>query len=300
VPREGWPERVPPTAGRVPPTGPRGAVAYAAAVVGVIVPVHGFPGYLAEALDCVLGQRPAPAAVVVVDDASPEPVRLHPDHAGRCTLLRREECGGPAAARASGLDALAPEVDVVALCDADDAWADGKLAAQLAALDEHADAGLCFGRAVVVGSDGRPTGERWTLLQPGRHEGAALQSLLYESNPIPTSSVVMRREALERAGGFASPVRLAEDWDLWLRLAARGEPFVCAPDAVVRYRRHPGGLTADVAALARCQLELHRTNGALVDPAVRERALAADDAALRSATRGGLRALLPRRDPYRR
>jgi hypothetical protein len=68
----------------------------------------------------------------------------------------------------------------------------------------------------------------------------------------------------------------------------------------VRYRRHPGGLTADIAALARCQLELHRTHGALVEPAVRERALAADEAALRSATRGGLRALIPRRDPYRR
>ena len=95
-------------------------------------------------------------------------------------------------------------------------------------------------------------------------------------------------------------MRLAEDWDLWLRLAARGEPFVCAPDAVVRYRRHPGGLTADVAALARCQLELHRAHGALVEPAVRERALAADEAALRSATRTGLRALIPRRDPYRR
>jgi len=41
-------------------------------------------------------------------------------------------------------------------------------------------------------------------------------------------------------------------------------------------------------------------HGGLVSASVRERALAADAAALRSATRGGLRALLPRRDPYRR
>ncbi len=269
-------------------------------MVGVIVPVHGFPGYLAETLDCLLSQDPAPEAVVVVDDASLEPVALHPDHLAHCTLVRRERCGGPAAARATGLTALDPAVDVVALCDADDAWTDGKLAAQLAALDEFPDAGLCFGRALVVGADGRPTGERWTLLEPGLHEGPALQSRLYTSNPIPTSSVVMRRASLERAGGFESPVRLAEDWDLWLRLAARGEGFVCAPDAVVRYRRHPGGLTADIAALARCQLELHRAHGDLVTAEIRDRALAADEAALRSATRGGLRALLPRRDPYRR
>jgi hypothetical protein len=190
-------------------------------------------------------------------------------------------------------------VELVALCDADDAWAAGKLAAQVDAFERFPEAGLCFGRALVVGADGRPTGERWTELAAGLHAGAALQAGLYAANPLPTSSVVLRRAALEAVGGFASPVRLAEDWDLWLRLAAAGYGFVCEPGAVVRYRRHPGGLTADVAALARCQLELHRAHGALVPPAVRERALAADTAALRRARRGGLRALLPRRDPYR-
>jgi glycosyltransferase involved in cell wall biosynthesis len=269
-------------------------------VVGVIVPVHGFAGYLAETLDCVLAQSPAPDAVVVVDDASPEPVVLHPDHASACALVRRPACGGPAAARASGLAALSVDVSVVALCDADDAWEAGKLAAQLDAFDRFPDAGACFGRAIVVGSDGRPTGEAWTALPAGLHAGPEWAARLYESNPLPTSSVVLRRAALESVGGFESAVRVAEDWDLWLRLAAAGLGFVCAPDAVVRYRRHPGGLTADVAGLARCQLELHRAHGGLVEPEVRARALAADEAALRAATRGGLRALLPRRDPYRR
>lgn len=268
-------------------------------MVGVIVPVHGFAPYLAEALDCVLGQAPAPAAVVVVDDGSEEPLELHPDHAPRCRLVRRESCGGPAAARSSGLDALAPEVDLVALCDADDAWPEGKLAAQLEALERFAEAALCFGRALVVGPDGRPTGERWHEPARGLHAGGELLSWLYEANPIPTSSVVLRRSALERAGGFASIVRLAEDWDLWLRLAAAGCAFACEPRALVRYRRHPGGLTANVAALARCQLELHRAHGDAVAPAVRERALAADAAALRAARRRGLRALVARRDPYR-
>lgn len=285
------------SAGRTP------AGDYAAAVVGVIVPVHGFAGYLAETLDSVLGQDPAPDRVVVVDDASPEPIVLHPDHAGRCTLVRRRSSGGPAGARATGLEVLRDDdddVSLIALCDADDAWVAGKLAAQLRALQAFPEAGLCFGRAVVVGADGRETGERWTELTPGSHSAASLRARLYESNPLPTSSVLLRREALERAGGFRSAVRVAEDWDLWLRLLACDTTFVYAPDAVVRYRRHPAGLTADVAGLARCQLELHRAHAGLVAPEVRERVLADDAAALRSATRGGLRALLPRRDPYQR
>ena len=270
-------------------------------MVGVIVPVHGFAPYLAEALDSVLAQEPAPTAVVVVDDASPEPLVLHPDHAPHCVLVRRDACGGPAAARASGLAALAAdETPFVALCDADDAWLPGKLGAQLAALERVPDAGGCFGRARIVGADGRATGERWRELRPGLHAGSELVELLYATNPIPTSSVMLRRAALDGAGGFHSPVRLAEDWDLWLRLAASSGGFVCMAETLVRYRRHPGGLTADVAALARCQLELHRAHGSRVSEALRERALAADAAALQSAERRGLRALVPRRDPYRR
>ena len=79
-------------------------------MIGVIVPVHGFAPYLAETLDCVLSQEPAPAEVVVVDDASPEPLELHPDHAPDCRLVRRDECGGPAAARESGLAALGADL----------------------------------------------------------------------------------------------------------------------------------------------------------------------------------------------
>ena len=269
-------------------------------MIGVIVPVHGFAPYLAETLDCVLSQEPAAAEVVVVDDASPEPLVLHPDHVAHCRLVRREVCGGPAAARASGLEALGPGVQLVALCDSDDSWTPGALASQASAMSRFPEAGLCFGRALIVGPDGRPTGERWDELAPGLHAGPELAARLYESNPLPTSSVMLRRTALATVGGFESPVHLGKDWDwdLWLRLAAAGHGFVFEPEVVVRYRRHPGGLTADLAALARYQLKLHAAHGDVVAPEVRDRVLAADAKALRSAQRRGLRALLPRRDPY--
>src|SRR4051794_1157649 len=124
--------------------------------VGVLIPVHGFAAYLPEALDSVLAE--GPAEVVVVDDGSPVPVTLAPAHAARVTVVRRETAGGPAAARESGLAVLDTSLDLVALCDADDAWCPGKLAAQEQALAAESSAGWSFGRALVVGPDDRATG----------------------------------------------------------------------------------------------------------------------------------------------
>jgi glycosyltransferase involved in cell wall biosynthesis len=193
--------------------------------VGVIVPVHDFGPYLAEALDAVLAEEPA--AVVVVDDAAPAPIVLHPDHAPRCMLVRRERPGGPAAARASGLAALG-DAGLVALCDARDAWAPGSLAPRMAALEADEEAVGCFGRALSIGPDGRATGERWMEPPAGR---VAADAWLHGPNPVPASSVAVRRDTLERAGGFAG----AKDRDLWLRLAALG-PWLCVPEAFVRCR----------------------------------------------------------------
>jgi glycosyltransferase involved in cell wall biosynthesis len=246
--------------------GPMSAHTPARVRTGVLIPVRGFPRYLTETLDAVLEQEPDD--VVVIDDGSFEPIR-----SDRVRVVRREAPGGPAAARATGLAALG-EVDVVALCDADDTWEPGSLAALVAALGAQPRATVAFGRASVVGADGRPTGERWGEPAPGLHEPAAF----YAHNPIPTSCSALRRSAIEEAGGFAAPDLVAEDWDLWLRL--RG-PLACVPDARVRYRRNPDGLTADVERLARAQLALHRRHARLVGEAQARAAQDADRRALR-------------------
>ncbi len=91
--------------------------------------------------------------------------------------------------------------------------------------------------------------------------------------------MIARRQAVLAAGGFSGPM-LCEDWGLWLRMLERGERFVFAPDACVRYRRHQSGATADVAALAQAALELHELHAGLVDEPTARRARAGDLIAL--------------------
>ncbi|MGI8845193.1 MAG: glycosyltransferase family 2 protein [Thermoleophilaceae bacterium] len=236
--------------------------------VGVLVPVFGDAPYLAEALDSALGQEPPPTEVVVVDNASARPLRLEDRHATRCTLVRREVNGGPAGARATGLEhSGAP---LIALLDCDDLWEPGKLAAQLAALKREPQAGLCFGAATVIGPDGTPTGERLAEVAPGLHDPATLAPSLFHRNPIPTSSTLIRREAIERAGGLDHAA--TDDLGLWLRLARADVGFLFEPAARVRYRRHPGGVTADLRAGARMALAALDAHGDLLNPSARARA----------------------------
>lgn len=237
--------------------------------MGVIVPARTPAPYLEAALQAILAQEPAPAEVVVVDDGSWPPLALGQRWARRCRLVRRERNGGPAAARQDGLVAL--DRGLVALADADDLWRPGKLAVQLAALARHADAALCFGRAEVVGPDDRPTGERFVEPPAGVIGPSDAAPWVIEHNCIPTSSVVIRRAALDRAGGFAAPAPLASDWDLWLRLLERGERFVVEPGARIGYRRHRHGVTADTAALAESELAIQDAHLGLIGEDARRR-----------------------------
>jgi Glycosyltransferase like family 2 len=248
--------------------------------VGVVVPVRAPAPFLGDALASVLAQEPRPDVVVVVDHGSDPPLGSQ----GGATLVRVDDPGGgPAAARDAGLKALAAhDVELVALADADDVWEPSKLAAQIEAISVHRQAAVCFGRALIVDARGEPTGERWTELAPGLHPAESLRTVLFASNPIPAASAVIRRSALEAVGGFSGERALpaGSDWDLWLRLVAAGRDFVCEPRARIRYRRHAGGVTQDLAVVAEANLALHEAHAQLVDPDLTRRVRARDLTAL--------------------
>lgn len=239
--------------------------------------------YLEESLDSVLTQEPAPDVVIVVDDRSEPPVALAERHRERCRQARfGGPGGGPEVARQIGAHDLAgASLDLIALADADDVWEPGKLAAQLAALEAHPEAAVCFGRAEVIGEDGRPTGELLPELPKGELTAAQLLPILFERNPIPAASAVIRKSALDAVGGFmgsGTPERLeaGSDWELWLRLVAARHSFVCEPRARIRYRRHASGLSSDLVRLARAGLAIHDAHGDLVDADTRRRVRAGD------------------------
>jgi hypothetical protein len=86
----------------------------------------------------------------------------------------------------------------------------------------------------------------------GSHKGwiAGLEGIneLLNYNRIPILTTIVKRRVLQDTGGFCTrpPVQNAEDYELWLRLLAKGYRGYGMEAVLARYRRHPMAATAAV------------------------------------------------------
>lgn len=210
--------------------------------VTVVMPVYNPDvNFLRQALESVRIQRGVAFEVIVVDDGSAAPQDWIPEEFSDMNLrVLRQSNGGPGRARNAGITcARGP---YVALLDADDVWLPGKLARQAQLLDDNPGVGLVYSPVEKIDGDGRTLGA-------SRHEplsGHVLEGLFWR-NFVPTSTVMVRKSALDQVGGFDEDRALVavEDYDLWLRVAARFA-VMAIREPTTRYRMHAQGISRDV------------------------------------------------------
>lgn len=213
-------------------------------LVSVVIATNRAGGFLSEALDSVRSQTYANVEVIVVDDGSPDPgavariVEAHPQ-----ARLVRQDASGVSIARNVGVAGSSGEL--VAFIDDDDRWHPERLARHVAAhaAQPGAVASYCGIQTIDV------RGER--VLAPADQiaiDGPA--DVARRRTGILLGNTVVRRDELTRVGGFHTGIRLAEDLDLVLRLALRGE-FIFVPGALVDYRASGANSTARHRELTR-------------------------------------------------
>jgi glycosyltransferase involved in cell wall biosynthesis len=176
--------------------------------------VHNGMPWIREAVASVLGQTAPDLELIVVDDESTDatPGALAAVTDPRLRVIRQSRQGLTRALNRGFALSVAP---LIARLDADDIALPERLARQRAVLDARSEVGVLGTGAREVDEAGR---QIRLVIPPADHE--ALRHALIRANPIVHSSVMMRRAVLEALGGYDERLSVAQDYDLWMRMAA--------------------------------------------------------------------------------
>ena len=210
--------------------------------ISVIIPTYNRATVLPRAIASVLAQKDADFELIIVDDGSTEKLEggwrkadgvkpssiLHPPSDIR---VFRQENKGPAAARNLGIKEAKGEW--IAFLDSDDEWKPGKLKAQLEFFRKNPDYLICQTEEIWIRN-----GTRVNPMKKHRKSGGWIFEKCLPLCVVSPSAVMMHRKLFEEVGLFDETFPACEDYDLWLRIAAKYPIGLIETPYILKYGGH--------------------------------------------------------------
>jgi glycosyltransferase involved in cell wall biosynthesis len=214
-------------------------------LVSVIIPTYNSAQYVAEAVGSALAQTYQPVEIIVVDDGSTDDTAALLGSFGDRIRYIFQKNQGVSIARNRGI--AAAHGQLIAFLDADDMWLPKKLEIQVNQLDRDPSVGLLHADAFYL--DGE-TNQRSRHSRPPTFREGNCYIPLFLGNRILISSVLVRRECLDKVGPFDEKISKAsvEDYDLWLRVARYFE-LGYSTEPLITYRLHGGNASKNIGLL---------------------------------------------------
>lgn len=203
--------------------------------ISVVMPVYNGEKYLAKAVESILGQTFRDFEFVIVNDGStdrsPQILQRFSEGDSRIRIISRPNTGIVGALN-DGLAAAKGEY--IARMDADDISYPDRLTIQLRHLEGHPEI-VAIGSGVrMVDPAGAPLKDFHGPTDPQMLRDALIKA---EDIGIIHPTLMVRRRALERVGGYREQYKLVEDFDLFLRLLDVGT-LSNTHEVLLDYRQH--------------------------------------------------------------
>lgn len=184
-------------------------------LVSVIIPVYNGAGCIGKAIESLKNQNFRDFEVIIIDDGSTDDTCSKVNELCRdfehITIVKKSN-EGVSSARNEGINRATGKF--IAFLDADDVWVPGKLEQQVNILNNNPQTGLIFS-SHIQNTTGNIAGK-----YNRDKSGSFLKTLIHQGNFITTSSVMLRKEILEKHSiRFNTSLSYGEDWLFWIILS---------------------------------------------------------------------------------
>jgi len=184
--------------------------------VDVIIPVYNNSRYLEDALASCMLQTYKTFKVFVVDDNSTEDIESVINKFKNVidiTYIKNDENFGPSKSRNIGISMGKGEL--VSFLDSDDVWDENKLSRSVNIFYIDKSVGMTCGNYRIWVN-------RRKVMSPFYKKSIKVDfDALKKVNFVASGSVTVRRKVLEDVGLFNENYKIAEDYDLWIRISKK-------------------------------------------------------------------------------
>jgi len=209
--------------------------------ITVLMPIFNGERFVREAVESILNQTFTDFEFLIIDDGSTdssiEIIAAYDDP--RIRLVANGKNLGVTASLNRGIDLAAGEY--IARMDCDDISLPSRLAEEVAYLDQNPDCAMVAVLVVMTDEDGIDRGAWLDDRKTSSH--AAIHRFLPRANCIAHPGIMIRKSILSRYR-YNDLQRVAQDYDLWLRMCADGLVIAKLAKPLLNYRVYATSVTS--------------------------------------------------------
>ncbi len=199
--------------------------------ISVIIPTYNRKHTLHRAIESVLNQTFKPLEIIVVDDGSNDGTGEWVEETYPSIKYIFIKNSGVSAARNTGVRSANGQW--IAFLDSDDEWMPEKLEQQSLLLGADRDAALCHTNEIWIRN-----GVRVNQLKKHTKFGGYIFEKCLDICRISPSSAILSKKIFTNIGYFDESLKVCEDYDMWLRVAAKHKILFLDYPLITKYGGH--------------------------------------------------------------